>query len=69
MKKIFILGGVLAILFGLLFVGQGLGYINWPASSFMLRDLQWAFYGAAIALAGIGLVFIGWRKSGSTPPL
>jgi hypothetical protein len=33
--------------------------ILWPASSFMLRQIQWAGYGAA--LAGFGLVLI-WQS-------
>ncbi|WP_309661020.1 hypothetical protein [Sphingomonas sp.] len=33
MKTILLITGVLAVLMGLLWIGQGLGYIHWPASS------------------------------------
>lgn len=48
--------GVLMLLMGLLWVGQGLGYIHWPTSSFMLDVRPWAWRGAI--LAGIGLAMI-----------
>ena len=28
--------GTLAVLMGLLWIGQGLGYVRWPAESFMI---------------------------------
>lgn len=55
----------LAVLMGLLWVGQGLGIIMWPSSSFMLADRQWAVNGSI--LAGIGLIGL-WllRRGGRT---
>ena len=50
--------GFLALAIGVLWVGQGTGVIAWPASSFMISQTQWAWYGAA--LAGLGLILI-WR--------
>ena len=55
--------GVLAVLMGLLWIGQGLGLIMWPASSFMLADRQWAYNGAILAAVGL-LVFVLVRRSG-----
>lgn len=43
---------LLAIAMGLLWVGQGLGVIMWPSSSFMLADRHWAVNGAVLAAAG-----------------
>jgi hypothetical protein len=48
--------GVIAILIGLIWIGQGTGYFPYPGSSFMINDLSWAYYGAA--LAGVGLLAI-----------
>ena len=56
MKVLFLLIGMVALAAGLIFVGQGLGYINWPASSFMINDRSWVAYGGAIA--GVGLLLI-----------
>jgi hypothetical protein len=31
--------------------------ITWPASSFMIRQIQWAGYGAALAALGLVLIW------------
>jgi uncharacterized membrane protein len=36
LRAILLTLGVLATLMGLLWIGQGLGYVHWPKSSFML---------------------------------
>ncbi|WP_367182907.1 hypothetical protein [Sphingomonas bacterium] len=53
--------GVAMALIGALWIGQGLGYIRWPASSFMLSQRVWADYGAALAVAGLLLVLLARR--------
>jgi hypothetical protein len=53
--------GVLALLMGLLWIGQGTGYVNWPQSSFMIQQIQWAYYGAALAVVGLILIWRGRR--------
>ena len=58
MRRLLLILGFLALAIGLLWIGQGTGTINWPQSSFMIRQLQWAGYGAA--LAGLGLILI-WQ--------
>jgi hypothetical protein len=35
-----------------------LGYIRWPASSFMISEIKWAYYGGGIAVVGILLIII-----------
>ncbi len=61
MRKLLLIVGLLALAIGLLWIGQGLGVINWPQSSFMIRQIQWAGYGAA--LAALGLILI-WQSKG-----
>ncbi len=63
MKTVFDLAGAGAVAAGLLFLGQGLGYIRWPANSFMINDVRWAYYGAAIAIAGIILIITAGRRT------
>ncbi|MFZ5794757.1 MAG: hypothetical protein ACRCS5_00885 [Sphingomonas sp.] len=60
MKALALVAGVVLLAFGLLFAGQGLGIILWPASSFMLAQREWAVYGALIALAGVALLW--WSR-------
>lgn len=54
--------GILATLMGLLWVGQGLGLVMWPAESFMLADRQWAANGAVLALVGLFVAWFGLRR-------
>ncbi|MEO5809804.1 MAG: hypothetical protein ABIR51_07090 [Sphingomicrobium sp.] len=62
MKTALLIAGVLAILLGLLWVGQGLGLIHWPASSFMLDQRPWALRGAILAAVGLMLVLLSRRR-------
>ena len=54
--------GVLATAMGLLWLGQGLGYIQWPASSFMLDQRPWAWRGAVLALFGVLLILRALKR-------
>ena len=56
MKTGLTIAGIAALLMGLLWLGQGLGYIHWPASSFMLDQRPWALRGAILAVIGVGLL-------------
>ncbi|HZF41858.1 MAG TPA: hypothetical protein VEZ48_00420 [Sphingomonadaceae bacterium] len=62
MKTASILVGCLAIAVGLLWVGQGLGVIRWPASSVMVDERPWAMRGAAVGIAGALLVLWARRR-------
>jgi uncharacterized membrane protein len=61
-KTLVALVGVLATLMGLLWIGQGLGLVHWPASSFMIAQRQWALYGAILAAIGIGAILWSRRR-------
>jgi hypothetical protein len=58
MRQLLLTVGFIALAIGMLWIGQGTGVIKWPQSSFMINDIQWAGYGAA--LAGLGLILI-WQ--------
>jgi hypothetical protein len=58
MRRLLLIVGFVALAMGLLWIGQGTGAIAWPPSSFMINQIQWAGYGAA--LAALGLIFI-WQ--------
>ena len=61
MRTAVTIGGILVLLMGLLWIGQGSGYIHWPASSFMLEQRIWMLWGVLLAIAGIVLIRIGRR--------
>ncbi len=63
MRRILTLLGALAVLMGLVWMGQGSGYFPYPASSFMIDQSPWIAYGAGLALVGIVLIVLG-RRSG-----
>ena len=62
MKTAMLIAGVFAVLMGLLWIGQGLGYIHWPASSFMLDQRPWALRGAILAAVGVVLIVLARRR-------
>ncbi len=61
MRKSLLVVGWLALAVGLLWIGQGTGVIQWPESSFMISQIQWAYYGAALAVVGLILIWQGKR--------
>ena len=58
MKTVLLIFGVLALLMGLLWIGQGFGLVMWPSSSFMLEQKIWALWGSILALLGAIMI---WR--------
>jgi hypothetical protein len=56
-----LVGGILAILVGLIWVGQGTGYFPYPASSFMINQTPWVYWGAVLALLGLIAVVVSRR--------
>jgi uncharacterized membrane protein len=60
MKTFLLLIGIVVLAMGLLWVGQGLGYVQWPANSFMIRQPVWSYYG--IGLAVVGLIIIWYSR-------
>ncbi len=46
---------------GALWIAQGLGYVDWPRSSFMLGRAVWADYGTGLAVFGLLLILLGRR--------
>ena len=62
MKGILLGLGVITAAMGLLWIGQGAGYVHWPASSFMLDQRPWAIRGALLAVVGIILIVISRRR-------
>ena len=61
MRKLLLILGFIALAIGLLWIGQGTGPVNWPASSFMIKQMQWAGYGAALAALGLILIWQSQR--------
>jgi len=59
MKLVLTIGGALAILLGCVWILQG---VNVLPGSFMTGHIQWAVYGAVLALAGAGVIVWARRR-------
>jgi hypothetical protein len=53
MRKLLLAIGVVAILIGLVWIGQGTGYFPYPRSSFMINEMPWAYCGIVLAVLGL----------------
>ena len=61
MKTAFLVVGILAVLVGLIWMGQGTGYFPYPASSFMINQMPWVYWGAGLAALGLIAVLVSRR--------
>jgi hypothetical protein len=60
-RAILLVVGILALAIGLLWVGQGTGYVPWPKTSFMINETIWAYRGAGVAAAGFVAIILSRR--------
>jgi hypothetical protein len=61
MKVLLTALGIILLLAGLVFMGQGSRYFPYPAESFMVGASQWIYYGGGIAAVGVIVLLIAWR--------
>lgn len=61
LRPILLAVGAMLALTGALWIGQGLGYVHWPESSFMLDQRIWADRGSAVAVFGLLLILVARR--------
>jgi hypothetical protein len=58
LRPLLIILGIVLLLAGLVFMGQGSRYFPYPAESFMVGASQWIYYGGGIAAVGLALIFL-----------
>jgi hypothetical protein len=61
MNSLLTVVGILLLIMGIVFMGQGSGYFPYPASSFMISQTRWIYYGGAIAIVGLILIVVARR--------
>ena len=61
MQTLLMILGVILLIAGLVFMGQGSGYFPYPASSFMVNASQWIYYGTGFAVVGLALIILARR--------
>jgi uncharacterized membrane protein len=50
--------GILAVVIGLIWIGQGTGYFPYPATSFMINQMPWVYWGALLAAVGLAAIVV-----------
>ena len=67
MRTVLTIVGVLAFLLGLIWVGQGLGYLTYTPPhmhpSFMIGNMHWTYYGAGLAVVGLLVIMFSRRNT------
>ena len=53
--------GMFLVALGFIWILQGAGLLDWPASSFMIGQREWTMYGALLAGIGAGLLLLAQR--------
>jgi hypothetical protein len=53
--------GIILLLAGVVWIGQGSGYFPYPAESFMISEVRWVYYGGLTAVIGLGLIVFARR--------
>ena len=61
MRRVLLIVGILAMVVGLVWVGQGTGYFPYPKTSFMIDQMPWAYRGGVLAALGVIAIFISRR--------
>jgi hypothetical protein len=60
-RIVLLVAGILAVLIGLVWIGQGTGYFPYPRSSFMIDQMPWAYRGGILAVVGLAAILVSRR--------
>ncbi|HTM63250.1 MAG TPA: hypothetical protein VL360_01965 [Gammaproteobacteria bacterium] len=63
MRNSLLIAGIIIMFSGIFWSLQGLGIIPWPASSFMINQTQWVYYGGITAFIGLIVILYSRRWS------
>ncbi len=64
MKIALLVVGLVLIVFGLHWIGQGTGLFAWPGNPMMTGKPVWTYIGSGAALAGLAAVWLSRRRAG-----
>lgn len=62
MKFVLMIFAVAVIAMGALWTGQGSGLVSWPASSFMIGEQKWTWWGVALTVVGFIILYRALRR-------
>jgi len=61
MKTVLLIVGILLFVYGLHWIGQGTGWLPWPAHTVMDNNIRFAWAGLGLSAAGAGLIWFSRR--------
>jgi hypothetical protein len=61
LRPVLLIVGILGLLMGLVWMGQGSGYFPYPKSSFMIDQTPWITRGAVLAAIGLLVMALSRR--------
>jgi hypothetical protein len=62
MRKALFWIGIIALLLGVVWIGQGTGYFPYPPESFMIDETPWAWRGLVLAVVGLAVILVARRR-------
>ncbi|MBI3675580.1 MAG: hypothetical protein HY243_03065 [Proteobacteria bacterium] len=62
MKIVLMIVGVLLLVLGLHWIGQGTGIFIWPSNPVMDNQIQWAYFGSGTAVIGALLILFARQR-------
>jgi hypothetical protein len=57
MKTALLIVGIFVLLYALHWIGQGTGWLPWPANTMMDYNIAYAWYGAALAIIALAMIW------------
>ena len=63
LRRTLLIVGILAVIVGLVWIGQGTGYFPYPKASFMISQMPWAYRGGVLAILGLIAIFVSRRRA------
>ena len=63
MRALLLVVGVLLVVLGLHWIGQGTGVFVWPSNPVMDNHSEWAYYGGGAGIAGVLLIWFSRRRA------
>jgi len=64
LKAVLLFVGILLVLVGLVWLGQGLGLIPFTATPVIMNLRPWTYAGIAVVIGGLAVILISRRISG-----
>jgi hypothetical protein len=61
MKTVFLVVGVLLLICALHWIGQGTGWLPWPAHTLMDYNIAFAWYGAGLSIVAMAMIWYSRR--------